>query len=460
MTALIVLTSTAYPDECHSDAVLRLYEIIIARQLDLSDQAILANAIVALLKYVRHQRYLVMEDQVMILPTLIIFFFNQQGDTVSDYETLSIKTIDRTDQGPEDEEQLQAIRSTLSAALWDTVTLPEFVETYPPNSDIIKVLGSWISASEAERQLCACSVLRNYVSSDKIATQMVEALDSFRPLTDVLMTGSDLRVVEEALRLLRNLALPFDNRTYLASFALLNRLVALTFQFDSPTLHTAAISLIRQIIKGSPAGVALLLQDDSEAEILPKEPLSGLVEQFKIATDLTVRMEIGRTIVEVWRTSRNSLPTSVMKVAESVLEKSISRYGEDVVRPLLALVTESGNPSLVTEGWFGLILMANSKAGGDTVWNSFRDEGTFAILKSTVMDGRPGSKDQDNARILVNKLLWRSVSLETYELGSRLKVSQATHSPRRTTLELLLSGIENHGEVKNPGNHKAVNETP
>lgn len=340
-----------------------------------------------------------------ILLILYIFTYTQNGAAIVSNKALSVKTVDHAVQEPEDEEQLNAIRSTLSARLWDISTLPEFASTYPPTSGLVKVLISWISASEPERQLCACSVLRNYVCSDEIATQMVQSLDCFEPLIDILMTDSGVRVLEEALRLLRNLALPLDNRKLFSELAILNRLSALLTEFDSPTLQSAAISLFRQVIKGQRTGVMRVVETSPRNGGPLTTSLSRLLTHYKETTDLTVRTEIGRTIVEMWRTVRSPAPSLDAGLDENAVDETLIQYGEDVTKPVVALITRSNNPSLVTEGWFGLNLMASSRPGSDAVFNALRGDEAFTIFKATILGDHSGSKDRENARILADKLL-------------------------------------------------------
>lgn len=429
------LRSTAHPEACSPDAILTLYDAIVLQELEVGEKIALANAIVTLLHHERHQKLLIAHEEVTGLPIIFVLSYNLYRDAAMDYQALSVKTIDRAVQGHEDEEQLQAIRSKLSARLWDIATIPDFAVKYPPTSDLIKVFVSWISASEPERQLCACSVLRNYVCSDEIATEMVQGLNCFKPLTCILMTGSDTRVLEEALRLSRNLALPVKNRQIFLKLSFLDRLTALVTESENPNLQSAAISLLRQLIKGQQTGVLLLLSSLPETSAPATTPLSRLLAHYKNASDLTFQIEIGRMIVEMWRTIQTPAPSSGPVAEKYTPEETLLKNGEDIVEPVLSLITESNNPSLVTEGWFGLNLMASSKLGSEAVWNVLRSNEAFAVLKSTIVDEDSGSKDRDNACILVDKLVRESVSpislwaqISTNSVDSGYALSQAGSS--------------------------------
>ncbi|MCJ1450268.1 hypothetical protein MMC28_000597 [Mycoblastus sanguinarius] len=373
---------------CQEDAVLLLCNAIVNLPLDFDDQESLGNAVVALLKYERFQNLIISQDGVFAI--LAVFLFSYQQTKVTPLNLTTIANLVHQVQGPEKEEKLSALRDELSRRLWDVAELPAFTSKYPLNSDVIQFLVSWLSAGEPQILLCACYVLRTVACSDEASYQMVYQIGLHQLLIAILGRPPDPRVLLEALRFLKNLAIPSRNKEVIAAAGVFYSITPLYTTLDIPTIHCAAVILTRQLLSGDIANVKRFWGVDTH--------MLGLISLFETTTDLSVKLEIGRTVVEIWRTTHKYAETEGRYPDLSVVKQ--------VVKPVVTMITESNNPSLVTEGWFGLNLIADV-GGYQPVYDAFCEEKAFRAFRAAVHSPDKTSKDWENAQLLAEKLGWK-----------------------------------------------------
>ena len=388
----------------------------------------LSKSVVALLKHERFQRLAVVQDDMALCLCLIIYSYTQDQTTVSDL-TLLLGPINQKSQETEDEEQLSAMRESLLGVIWDLSALPEFAVHCPPTSDCIRMFVAWLRASESQRQLCACYVLRNLASSDEASIQMVQHLHVHEPLVELLRTTADVPVLGEVLRLLKNLALPATNReTICSGRGTMDTITTLWSQLFLPTLQHAAGSLMRLLLKGCIPNIHLFLRGystDQDLEDMAWGQLSRLFALFETSKDQATKVEMARILIELWRTiHRQDQESESYNLISWNMVVQAEKMHANVAAPVVWMIMEAGNPSLVTEGWFGLTLIASSSEGGEAVsraiWGDGAPYGALALLRRTTGDQDLESKDRANALVLVDKLLQHEVCMHQSAADRRL----------------------------------------
>ncbi|KAL2047599.1 hypothetical protein N7G274_000641 [Stereocaulon virgatum] len=408
------------PETCPDNSVAIIYKVIVTRDLEIEDQLLLSNSIVALLKHERFHKLAIVQDVTSLIIHLIVFSYTQDQKTISDTTILlDPRSFDTLEPGGED--TLSAMRQSLLGVMWDLSALPRFAIQYPLSSDCVGVFVSWLRAWDSDGQLCACYVLRNLASSDEACTQMVQSLHVHEPLLGLLSMTTSVPVLGEALRLLKNLGLPAANREAICSVPEAIDIITSLWSRDFlPTVQHAAATSIRLLLKGCVPNINLFLHGYSTDRLLGdmnSGQLSRLFCLFEASRDLAARVELARILIEIWRTIHIQISRSDADhdTATKIIAQA-EKLGENVAAPVVWMIIESENPSLVTEGWFGLTLMASSREGGEAVWKAIRDGEALASLKRTIADHNSESKDRTNALVLVNKLLQRKYadpSLET-----------------------------------------------
>lgn len=390
-----------------------IYQTITTPGVDIETQISLANIIVTLLTHKQIQNGLINDYKLSIILDLFVFSYTQDAASIEYHSRLNSEPkLYHPVQDPEDEARFAALRSALSAKLWDMTSLNEFTLKYLPASEFVQRLISWLSIDEPQMQICACSILRNVASSDQNATDMVMLLKVHWLFISILDDSSSLQVLEELLRLMKNLAVPAANKKELESF---ERVTLLWSKFESPTLHYAVVRLVRQLLKGCFDNVHRFLRPDTPAE--NDSYASRLLHLYSNTHDPAIKTEIARTIIEIWRTANSGdseeVRTQVFRVLKAARE--VNLRPEEMVKPVVAMILESENPSLVTEGWFGLALMASSDEWGEAIYNELCGDGAKDVFEAVVSSQDAHSKDRDNARILADRLFKHSVSLISHD---------------------------------------------
>ena len=392
-----------------SQAIAVIYRTITIPGVDIETQVSLADAIVALLEHEQIQKSLMADNDLLTVLDLFVFSYTQDATSTKYRSTsTSFPKLDHRAQGPEDQAQLTALRSALSARLWDMSALPEFAVKYLPASELVERLISWLSTDEPQIQLCACSILRNVASSDQNATDMVMNLKIHRLLIPLLDKSSNLQVLEELTRLMKNLAVPAANKKELEAF---ESVTFLWSKFESPTLHYAAASLVKQLLRGCFGNVDRFLRPSNSAKNVGHA--SRLLQLYSNTNDSAIKTEVARTIVEMWRTanSGNSEETRAQVFGMEKALREVTLSPDEMAKPVVAMLVKSENASLVTEGWFGLALMAGSEQMREAIYNALCGDATMGVFKATISSKDGHSKDRDNAQILADRLLKDTVSL-------------------------------------------------
>ena len=404
------------PMLCPDNAIAILCTAIRTPNLEVGNQVSLGTAIVALLKHEHFQSLAVMQDDVISILALIVFSYTQDPAKVTDAAELIDVSLVHKEQEIENEELLSSMRISLSSSLWDLSSRPEFATKYllSPHcrSDCLSVLFSWLHTSVPQMQLCSCYVFRNLASSDKACGILVQESKIHIPLINILESSSDLPVLGETLRLLKNLALPTENKPLIGSGTTANTVTGCWSRLASPTLHQAAVGLFRSLLRGCPSNIINFLglhstRDDFSAS---DGSLFYLWSLYQSSTDLAIKVEVARTVVEIWRTSHKEVPESVSSITEGTIEQA-RRMHANIAEPVVVMIVESNNASLVTEGWFGLTLIACSKDGCGMVSEALSGQKAWDMLARAVTSPEVGPENRANSRVLLDKLRKYNVSL-------------------------------------------------
>lgn len=369
-----------------------MLQVALGPEVEAEDQVSLVNAIATHLQIDRFQRILIEEDLVKLPLLIIIRSFQAPAQTTPPPSpSLSLLTIDFAspairDDGA-DEEKLSSVRNSLIRALSDVSAKPEFGVKYPVESDLVKCLIRWLSASHAPQlQICACIMLGNHARSDVVCHRMVHDLRIHESLASIVQDGSDIRVLHAALGFLRNLALPLGNKALLGQADIIEIISRFWSMEFTPQLQYSAVSLIRQLLNSSFVNVQRLLLSlsaDPDSPAHDKTYLSILLSLFEKTDQGPTRVEIARTIAAIWRCVSSSNPSIDPIVLGDLVHRLYSKHA-NIAGPLAMMVTQSQWPIIRSEGWFALALMARSKEGSAAVNAILQQVEVFGALVETV----------------------------------------------------------------------------
>ena len=391
-------------DDLPDNAIKVIHEMLQKKPLDFDEVITLHETILRLMEYERFRKLLIERDEVSLLSLLLYNSYNLNCEDVPINNETGLPCFDRQQQ-----ETVDSVQLALSARLYDLSERAEFPAKHPPRSEFMRTLYSWLVLKKKTLQICACSVLRNCVSSEKGATSFLRAPDfniRLCQLTILLRGSDDPQVVHECLRLLGNLATPKTNKELLMHD---QKLLNAMFQHCSSTapqpLRYAIIHTLRLLIIDSPGNISHLLGAPNDTNEPTLSYFSRLLTCYFADDDLSVRMEIGRFVVAIWRAAAKGESSYVSSLTDEALRQSHA-MDLNLVKAICALITDSGNRALVTEGWFGLCQMSNTPEGLDLVSDYLCDPEIFPTFQSIVRAQEEESTDSANVMVLRAKLAW------------------------------------------------------
>lgn len=351
--------------------------------VEADDQVSLVNAIAIHLQTDRFQRILIDEDLVNLPLLMIIRSFAPQTPPSP---SLSLIDLSPAIRDCADEEKLSSVRNSLIRALSDVSANPEFGVKYPVDSDLVKSLICWLSASRSQFQICSCIMLGNHARSDVVCYSMVHDLRIHELLASIVQDSSDIQVLHAALGFLRNLALPLGNKALLGQAEIIETISRFWSMDSTPQLQYIAVNLIRQLLNGSFVNVQRLLislSADPDSPAHDKTYLSILLSLFEKTDQGPTRVEIARTIAAIWRCVSSSNPSMDSIVLDDLVHRLYSKHA-NIAGPLAMMVTQSQWPIIRSEGWFALALMARSDEGSAAINVILQQVEVFGALVETV----------------------------------------------------------------------------
>lgn len=412
------------------------------------------NAITTHLQIDRFQRILIEEDLVKLPLLIIIRSFQpaQPAPSSSSHSSLLSITLDpffppsTIREGADEEEKVSSsVRNSLIGALSDVSANPGFGVKYPVDSDLIKSLIGWLSASHPQLQICSCIMLGNHARSDLVCHSMVHDLRIHETLASIVQDSSDTQVLHAALGFLRNLALPLANKALLGQANIIEIISRFWSMDFTPQLQYSAVSLLRQLLNSSFVNVQRLLVSlsaDPDSPAHDKTYLSILLSLFEKTDQGPTRVEIGRTIAAIWRcvsssSSSSNNPSSSSSssiivdpvVLAELLHRLYSKHANNIARPLAMMVTQSQWPIIKSEGWFALALMARSSKEGSAAVNAILQQvEVFGALVETVT----GHSISNNAPPAPTTATASAGTEEPISIESSSLTTTTTNAVRRT----------------------------
>lgn len=263
-------------------------------------------------------------------------------------------------------------------------------------------------------QLCACSIFRNLTVSHQATSDLIRQTHINHPLIDTMRNSSDVQVLEEALRLYRNLAVHPDYKIMLAENEAIDAITVLWSKHPVQIVQYAAARVIWQLLTGESFNVKqFLTMKPQQAEDLKSSNtyIARLMDLDANTVDLGTKMEVAQIVVAMWRAgTQGAAPINM----DDAIHQA-GAVGINIAKPVMAMITDSENPSLVTQGWLGLALMAGTEEGSIAVANTLCDAENLNVLRTTLLEeGREAlSKDSNNASILLRLLKKNHVRYET-----------------------------------------------
>lgn len=392
------------------DAISIIYNFIIAADPGFDDRLSLCNSILVLLASERYQKLTIARSEVPLITTLFVLTYTQDTTTLKCPKYSSALQFDQYLEEPEQEEALSELRSVLSARLWDISARPEFALPDTLTTDLLCMLRRWLSGPQTQMQLCACSVFRNLTVSHGATSDLIRQTNVSDALVDIMRDSSDIQVLEETLRLYRNLAVHLHYRILLAENGAMDAITALWSKYPVQIVQYAAARVIRQLLTGESFNVKKFLALKPK---LSEDSRSGntyvarLMDLYSITDDLGTRMEVGQVVVAMWRVGAcREEETAAEPITIDDAIHQAEAVGISIAKPVMAMITESGNPSLVTQGWLGLALMAGTEKGSVAVADILCVADNFKVFRTTLLEhGKESStQDNNNASILLRLL--------------------------------------------------------
>ncbi|KXJ97070.1 hypothetical protein Micbo1qcDRAFT_191650 [Microdochium bolleyi] len=302
--------------------------------------------------------------------------------------------------GADDQERLKKVQSVFVQAIADISAHDAFAGSYPLDSAEVQTLAKWLSASgPVAKPTAACLALGNLARSDAVCTKLVQDpdLQVHKPLAALLADGAttDAQLLHSSLSFLKNLAIPAGNKVILGEAGLLDdalpRLWGLTVQ---PQVQFAAVSLTRLLLVQCAPNVKRILGSTSSSQDDRKTgtKLEALLTAFKDSDQEPTKVEAARAALAVCRvlhstasadevsdllssltlsehntassTTADSQSSPSTAASEPLLEVFYAHHAKGLAATILHLAAQTKFPTLRSELWFVLALVARSSKAG------------------------------------------------------------------------------------------------
>ncbi len=329
------------------------------------------------------------------------------------------------------------------------------VQGYSTKDDKVKTMLRWINAktSQPDKAICALVFFGNIIcKSDEVIVSLIRLKgcqddstnfpDRLSEIISVLKFGP---LLTSALDVVQNLAARPKKRKTVAEMGILDALVCCwSIRSTNMQMRCKALYQTRQLLQLTSDNVYTFLEKEVDVwDGIGVLPITILLSSREQADYFPLRVEIGRTLAEIWRTAHSFvsiskdasesaledllIPVRSMTVSEIVetntaqemsprsvlaaIARATSMHA-DIAEPLIDLI-RSQNASLVTEGWFGMALMAKEKYGACRVHDSLYKFDALDTFRSTLHAQDGDSKDKANATLLLSNLIDNIVSMCT-----------------------------------------------
>lgn len=285
----------------------------------------------------------------------------------------------------EDEQnELLPLRTGFLKQVYLLSAMDEYSNNYKPTSPFISwcmsILHQACSNSNslnAQPYACICVLLSNTITSTERADWIVTNYTIHVPLTKLLEIAQDKDILLPAINLATRLALASHGPETLYR----ENILATTQRFlaekqMSLDIQRETVTLIRLLIKGRVEFLAATSQFRS------LNIFQEVMKLYRQTIDGSTKLEVGRLVIEVCRTSFSSIRDST-PIAE-IENTPFSILGcEDIGDPIAFIVKEGQSSALISEGWFGLAMLSTWPGCQTSVLKSLEAEDVMTILIET-----------------------------------------------------------------------------
>ena len=301
------------------------------------------------------------------------------------------------------------------------------------NSELAKDVCSIVKQSN-DRSLASQAtffiVLASMTRSDELgvalvqkscSTVAIEAAGRAFTAPDKVMTPSFLHA---SLQLLVQLSIPTVNKPLIVEHGAFNVVYPILGNRSafSEDIHLDALTLARRLIASSPGNLLHFLTQKHDSS---NPNTGGVVDsglsfalQLHAQTDkASVKLEIGRLVAEVCRTTKN---LDQNHSDNQSLQQNILTYldlAREIPGPLAFAIVNAQSPGAKTEGWFALGILSSWPTCRSAVTQCLeRNEDLRSALEKIAseedkQESIPTAKaDLDNARVLITNIAENSVS--------------------------------------------------
>ncbi|KAL8861548.1 MAG: hypothetical protein Q9178_002072 [Gyalolechia marmorata] len=361
---------------CPDKSIQTIVELLQADDVEVDDMLLIVNTTSAFLQLDRFQQHFIEND---LVDTLLEVIDRSSPAYQMNVPQASLPAVDR-DPG---QDILSSVRGAVTQILSDLSATDAFAARYSIGSSLVDSLIRRLVSQQQQTRICSCLMLGNLAQSDPVCLAMVSRLGLHDILLELLEDQSHPQVSYAALRFLRNLALPAENKPIIGT----QRAVEIISRFWSvdvnPQIQHASVCLLRQLLNKSIGNVRWLLESlspDPDSPAHDKTYLSLLLLLFGRTDDAATKFEMGRWFALALMARSREGSTAVSEVFQQL----------EIFSVLVSTIT-------------GQLATSNEQPATGSTGGS--DSSSTGIDSSPQQLKEMKVKDRENALVLVNELL-------------------------------------------------------
>ncbi|XMA10118.1 hypothetical protein WAI453_002909 [Rhynchosporium graminicola] len=382
---LLALMTTQEVEIQHapSDIGLSLLSVAASEGVETIDD--FSNLLSAALLYLQQQKSkqaLIEQDGMTTALALVTkYAMRLEGTNSYSYE------LNMASQSPSTSQERAATQlAALGQIILEISSLPEFsVALYPLDSPFGAALFHLLASSRAQFQNYACVLLGNLARSDRVSEELVHTYQVLKPLTAILKSTHDSKLLFAALSLLNNLALLPRNNAEMGNTGLLEFLPMLWVQAEKLPVQHASIRLTRILLVGNWDNVRRFyrrLSRDKNSPAHMRSNMSLLLAIFHRTENETTKIEISRLITAFCRVGSQRMPNDAQKLEQNI--KKFYFMHPELGKSLVFMITQQKSAIVRSEGWFTLALLAATPEGAACIFGVLSEDGGMQALVETL----------------------------------------------------------------------------
>jgi hypothetical protein len=307
-----------------------------------------------------------------------------------------------------------------------------FVQKFTIQSPLVgKITRKLQSPAISPSTVCACVMLGNLATSDRVCIDMVEKMAIHITLINILSSCKEPALLYAAAGFIRHLAFPEVNRSVLGETGLIDTCCRLLTNQD-PSVRGEAAAILCKLVSNNLPNIKKVVYESISNNITPTQlpdmelPTHPTILYHIVTQALTPSaplpstnmknpmIELGRTIITILRYLRQpNTEEDVDAVAQQLFTTPT------IARPITRLVRQRFYADARSEGLLGLGLMAQSHEGAvRVVEEMIADEGLLEAVKEFAVEQKGGQesdvkagRDYQNAVVLLHALATNGVSI-------------------------------------------------